>query len=408
MPVSPSGTTAAVAIAAAGLAAYAAVRFLGSRAGAEDVAASEKLDLLASVTPYRGDPRSRPLEILTAQMSGKAQRASMGLQALEMDDWLRIDSGFDERVIERKEMLSYARNDILLSKPSAKEAVDELWEFIARFLVKRYPDLFEEINGGKGFVNKATGDRWEDIDAVEDKLEAMLVTVPDDFFMLLHHSDTGKYHLDALSCAYAIPPQMNHERFGMSMEGIHGPVPAFKRRVLKPIEKWFDIFSKPSWRANWNMTESGAYLRPHAEYSGGTPSAAPSNTTDPAKQDLTQLNALRFTEGRESVSFSELHFRYEKQNFIRLPKSKAIIFVVRTHIVPLPWLLDQTKEIEKSYDVNDPDAPLPFARRLYSAARRMEEEAGVIEYRGVESINKIIIDYMEANYGMSDKDLVSG
>lgn len=97
----------------------------------------------------------------------------------------------------------------------------------------------------------------------------------------------------------------------------------------------------------------------------------------------------------------------ERQSFIRLPKTKAIVFGIRLYVLPFLYVLETAEAREKAAgpvtgDYDDPDPskrPLrPFVERLYSGVCVMTPEFA--KYKGMVTVNPVVKKWLEENRGM--------
>ena len=79
-----------------------------------------------------------PLTFLTGPW-----RLSMGLNALDLRDWLLLDESYAAEMAERRELIEGRLDDVHAMLPQAEEASAEVLELVAAWLVERQPERFE-------------------------------------------------------------------------------------------------------------------------------------------------------------------------------------------------------------------------------------------------------------------------
>lgn len=201
------------------------------------------------VPPFDGDPLAVPPTVYTDQVKSSPYRAQMGLSALDMGTYIELGSHYPELMAERRKAIAEQPEEVTFMLPKAKEASMEYLHYVAEFLVQRYPTVFERI-GKRGLRNKATGDEWEDLDAVEEPMKVVGALIPDDVAIMtkdptdLHPDDDKLYKYAASVNCYSFPGKMMKEKIGMVMQGLHEPVPGFNQRILKPVNSWFEVLQR--------------------------------------------------------------------------------------------------------------------------------------------------------------------
>ncbi len=212
-------------------------------------------------------------------------------------------------------------------------------------------------------MNKVTGRSWDDLSTIDEPLKVVGELIADDIAIMSklptpqHPDDDTSYKYAASINCFSFPGEMMTSKIGLVMGGVHEPVPGFNQKILKPVNSWFDLMQSPSHRLNWWLQPDHRYFRPefHAFAS-------------------TENNASEVAEQKE-MTIEDIYYRVERQSFIRLPKTKAIVFGVRLFIYPLLDVITAVEAKEHAagppkgnYDDPDPDKrPLrPFVERLYS------------------------------------------
>ena len=96
-------------------------------------------------------------------------RMTMGIEPLEMDDWIEIDVFYDEEMALRREILETRKEVAIVSRPEAADANWEVLETLADFLPQRFPSRFRR--DGALLLDLTFGDRYNIDDKSLDPLE---------------------------------------------------------------------------------------------------------------------------------------------------------------------------------------------------------------------------------------------
>lgn len=93
----------------------------------------------------------------------------MGIEPLEMEDWIEIDVFYDEEMALRREILETRKEVAVVSRPEAAAANWEVLEMLAAFLPQRFPSRFRRE--GAMLFDLTTGDSYNINDRSLDALE---------------------------------------------------------------------------------------------------------------------------------------------------------------------------------------------------------------------------------------------
>lgn len=113
---------------------------------------------------------------------------TMGLEPLEMEDWIEIDVFYEEEMALRREILETRKAVAIASYPEATEANWEVLDMLAAFLPVRFPTMFRR--DGSMLHNLLTGESFNITDKSLDPLEvsSRLIQVrPENPTMRLHN-----------------------------------------------------------------------------------------------------------------------------------------------------------------------------------------------------------------------------
>ena len=98
-------------------------------------------------------------------------RMTMGIEPLEMEDWVEIDVFYDEEMALRREILETRKEVAIVSRPEAADANWEVLEMLAEFLPQRFPSRFRRE--GSMLFDLTIGDTYDINDKSLDPLEVI-------------------------------------------------------------------------------------------------------------------------------------------------------------------------------------------------------------------------------------------
>lgn len=244
----------------------------------------------------------------------------MGIEPLDMDDWIEIDIFYDEEMALRREILETRKGVAIVSTPEATEANWEVLEMLAEFLPRRFPTRFRR--DGAVLHNLTTGEcHHVDQDPALDPLEIISKLIQEDICVMQKVDGT----LRLVSGAVLFPQRWHlMQKVGMDMPSIHLPVPFFADVIGSAVNHFMEKLKvdKPVWRVNWALDDDPTLFQPLTE-----------EDIYAALQGKVQD---QFDGGDESGDVgSRLFMRCERETLVRLPRTGAILFTIRTYVRPL-------------------------------------------------------------------------
>jgi hypothetical protein len=185
-----------------------------------------------------------------------------------------MDKTYKDRLALRRSLLNQ-HHDIVVAvntkpetqDPRTRTAVSELYTFIlGKYLPTRYPSMFKlhTSNSEIVFENLVTGATYPTTLSQQTPtikaLEILTQTVDEEFLMLLpelspEKSDQPKYILQAYAACF--PSGFNtREKLGLRLADIHKPVPGYKERIERSMDRFFARIEVGRFvrRVNWSVT----------------------------------------------------------------------------------------------------------------------------------------------------------
>ena len=209
-------------------------------------------------------------------------RLSMGLRPLESAAWLEIDEQFHEELDLKSRLLEENYDVVVATNPEGDDASRELLEEIIRNLRAHHPGVNTEV------------------DESEHPLVAASRLVQEDLCVLVR-GDAWRLR----AACVCFPSRWDlASKIGTTLDDIHDPVPGYDVELARPTNAFFERL-KPDrsfWRLNWTLLDSPRLFQP------ASARRAPTGDLD------------------------EWYFRVERQTLRSLPRTKAVVFTIRTYV----------------------------------------------------------------------------
>jgi hypothetical protein len=163
-----------------------------------------------------------------------------GLQSSTISELIEIDKTYLDRITLRKQIMRDHHDIAIQAHPSIKPAVNELYTWLlSTYLPQRFPTMFKLIRSH--LLNLATSEYLPlapPSDPIQ-ALETLGANIDDDFLLLLPSDDGDGYVLKGFVTCF--PSGFNtKEKFGLKLRDIHGPVPGYKEKLEKSMDRFFE------------------------------------------------------------------------------------------------------------------------------------------------------------------------
>ncbi|OOF99844.1 hypothetical protein ASPCADRAFT_126737 [Aspergillus carbonarius ITEM 5010] len=274
---------------------------------------------------------------------------SMALTTTDISHLIPMDKTYKERLTLRQSLLTQHPTVVVGVTPEGQRkgspvfaAITELYEFIVGvYLPTRYPSMFtledpEPNTKTKTLHNKITNQRipLPHPGTGREILTTLGTFVDEDFLVLLPDPSPSsektpeiediKYILEAYTTFY--PAGFDtREKLGKRLSTIHDPVPRYKEKLEKSMDRFFAKLEvgKVVQRVNWSVTTEGTSL--FAAFGGV-------HGDEGKKEEVMNV---------EEVDGEMTRLRCERQTLHRLPKTKALIFTFHTYTYPIQDIKDE-------------------------------------------------------------------
>ncbi|KAE8136769.1 hypothetical protein BDV38DRAFT_283707 [Aspergillus pseudotamarii] len=244
---------------------------------------------------------------------------TMGIQKQTRSNWIRIDSGYLKRLEERRGLVESKPELTIGTGKIVDPAIEELYEEIMiKYLPQRFPTMFK-IRGNL-VDNLATGSSYPFTTAgltPADMLRYLSANVEEDFYFMCPDPD-GQFRLRGYIACFP-GGFLSPARVGESVREIHQPVPGYDKKLGASVDRYFSRMEPGQFigRMNWSLQVDGADLF-----------RTDGNNFYPETDQLV-------TDEKYNPPLTECYLRVEHQTLTALPKSRAIIFTVRSYMTRL-------------------------------------------------------------------------
>lgn len=170
-------------------------------------------------------------------------------------------------------------------------------------------------------------------------LETAAKLAMEDLNLLTRHPDTGEYHLQASATLFPAGWRLQ-ERIGTSMANLHAPVPNWEEKLGRMVNRYVSlVLLEPLQTSNYICH---LILITQRYFDHLSPKTAMERTnlfiqtTPDLFQEAPEAELLPELQARpESVRVEQIMVRRERQTFTKLAQTGAVVFTVRSFMVPL-------------------------------------------------------------------------
>ncbi|GAA5992852.1 hypothetical protein JCM10908_001374 [Rhodotorula pacifica] len=300
--------------------------------------------------------------------------------------WLQLDQEYPATLKVRAARTANPELQSTATMPGYHaHALETLCE-IASFLALRFPQLYTVTRGRydpsdpKTYGDSTAGEENGAVTGV-----ANLITGETYDFAAIEASEGPEWNpMRVAGCFWRLK-----DKLGLTLDEIHfkGAVPNYAEKYQKAMNRFFTNLREDKLveRNNYFFQVDGSL-----DWSNGTNGSEDvfDQYNKGPRADVPQDKVAR--QPTSATDISEIHFRCERQTLRRLPKSRAILFTIRTYLVPVTKLADE------------PGVP----GRMASGVRSWPEgDRSVAWYKAAEMFAPILLPYLDEKH---DEQVRSG
>ena len=284
----------------------------------------------------------------------------IALENCPLSELIEIDNTYLERMELRTSVMDQHQMETYQCNPPCEQAVMEMYEWIFRtYLPRRFPTMYKFVHSNRQATDShIEGPCLYNIPA-QDYIPLTAASPMEALYTLGRHVDTDIltllpsstaedgspiYHLQAYVCCFPSGFK-THEKLGLPLAGIHEPVPGYKSKIEKSMDRFFAKMElgKAVRRVNWSITtntllysQGGNHLYADEEKSKADSESAPSEPNSSTENAKTlDVNTPDIDESieqqKKEVVIENCRLRCERQTLHRLPKTKALVFMFKTY-----------------------------------------------------------------------------
>lgn len=301
---------------------------------------------------------------------GPKYQVTMGLRSIHPHDWIELDSQFPKFHADKAARIQNRGEKCCKTHPGAFYAATELLEELANYLPARYPSLYKRTPLGIDNLWSKESFNIVQRPLEEDPMAICARLVQDDLAIMIEQPD-GQYRLLAGAILLAGFWRLS-DKYGMTLSDIHtsGDVPHFREKLESGMTKFFrrikcDIFYS---RNNYFLQVDDALPWSHSIGSEDG-------------------ETVSWATAEKNKAIEHHWLRSERQSLRRLPKSRAVVFTIRTYFMPVTDIADE------SY----------VPGRLASAVRSWD--GFVADYKGRDKYGEVLLEYLDRKH---EEQLQSG
>lgn len=282
-------------------------------------------------------------------------KLTMGIRTLDPQDWLLIEPTYKSRIETKSKILNNnhpdypstkdLRSSTLFSTPEAILAIKEFYGIVMNYMCDKYPTCFKIQEDENLIYNLITNKKYPMPNSIDDvefdsyQLQEFLAeNIEEDFIILLkdptrESEENGGNEYFFKAGVFAFAAGFNPiDRFNTPLSFIHHPIPGYESKLKISMNRFFNRLSPGQFVTRLNFS-----IQTHNKFYVDDSNKGYHN---PKGGDVLEL--LKF----EDLDFeNQVHYRSERQVLTKLPKSGAIVFTIRTYLLPLAQIKSEGKEV---------------------------------------------------------------
>ncbi|KAF2843190.1 hypothetical protein M501DRAFT_925378, partial [Patellaria atrata CBS 101060] len=245
------------------------------------------------------------------------------LENISISELLEIDNTYLTRLHLRRSLISQHSFHTIAANPRIAPAITEFYTWIfGTYLPRRFPTIY--VLHPSTLLNTATNEYIPLVPAnAIAALEILAAHVDTDFLFLLPDEE-GKYKLEGFATCF--PSGFDTRRkLGLSLADIHAPVPGYKARLEKSMDRFFASLAvgRVVRRGNWSVATRTELFRLEGSHLYEDDVGGEGGEGEAGNGEM------------EEIDFEQTIVRCERQTLHRLPRTGALVFAFKTYAYPI-------------------------------------------------------------------------
>jgi hypothetical protein len=290
---------------------------------------------------------------------GSSTPFTIGLRQLDLAGWLEVDRHYESYLAQKRVLVARDRDAVFLAEPDTVAAQEEVFGLVRDHLIGGFPSIFPGTRQWEAALAALDSVGSED----HPPLLAASLLVQEDLVLMRRGADG--WRLAAASLCFPSSWTLA-EKFGRTMDDIHGPVPGFGAgtRPAGLIARMFDNLrlDRPVERMNWSLQTDAELHKPLSSLQ---------------RDERASARPARFGGRPLETAF----IRVERQTLRKLPESGDVLFTIRIFVDPMAALARHPHRA---------DLARSFAAQLAAL------EAAQVDYKGLAADRDRLVDALEA------------
>ncbi|KAF5624809.1 uncharacterized protein FTJAE_10156 [Fusarium tjaetaba] len=262
---------------------------------------------------------------------------TMGLEKCTFSDIMPIDKTLEKRLALRRKIVTEHSNMVIASESCSEAAVKEFYEWMVKtYLPRRYPSLYRLE--GDMLVGPASTELPLDPPNDANKILRLLAeNVDAELFFLKRQGDTYVAKALILCYAFSFNPSL---KLNKTLAEIHGPVPGYKEKLERPMNRYFTSLPKGKVvkRHNWNISIGRELFAPREN----PLTVLPLWLMGWIKKVLEWLGIEVLKMKSADLDPDEMNVRCERQTLHRLMENDdTLVFTFKTYQYPLRQIREE-------------------------------------------------------------------
>jgi len=242
--------------------------------------------------------------------NGKRGRLRLGLDAIDLSEWIQYEDDFASRIRQKKELIKTHANKVLDALPSSVAIQNEFLQLVLGHLKQHHGDSFHVSQ------DKVESKKENIVYCLKDyqqcPLELISYLIADDFCLL---EEEGEDYVLAAASVCAPTWWSLSEKIGKSLTHIHAPIKNLENTIGRMIRHFLHNLKVDDCyqRSNWFL------------YANSELCVFPDSVD--VYSNMSRINAKNIEK--------KLYLRSERQTFRRLKNTNGIAFGIKVYVEPI-------------------------------------------------------------------------